>query len=74
MATAPATDFKILTQQLDNLANMAERVATPEFKSGFRASVVARAKAANSFLTYRDKHGRLVREWPATGRVEILAA
>ena len=74
MATAPVTDFNILTQQLGNLANMAERVATPEFKSGFRASVVARAKAANSFLTYRDQQGRLVREWPATGRMEILAA
>ena len=74
MATAPVTDFNILTQQLGNLANMAERVATPEFKSGFRASVVARAMAANSFLTYRDQQGRLVREWPATGRMEILAA
>ena len=74
MATTPATDSKILIRQLGNLANMAERVATPEFKSGFKASVVARAKAANSFLTYRDQQGRLVREWPATGRVEILAA
>ena len=74
MATAPATDSNTIAQQLNNLANMAERVATPEFKLGFRASVVARAKAANSSLTYRDKQGRLVREWPATGRVEILAA
>ena len=74
MATAPATDSEVLTRQLGNLANMAERVATPEFKSGFRASVVARAKAANSFLTYRDQQGRLVREWPATGQMEILAA
>lgn len=62
-----------VAQQLDNLANMAERVATPEFQRGFRASVVARAKAANSFLTYRDKQGRLIKEWPATGRVEVLA-
>jgi len=52
---------------------MAERVATPEFQRGFRASVVARAKAANSFLTYRDQQGRLVREWPNTGQIEILA-
>ena len=62
-----------LVQQLDNLANMAERVASPEFTRGFREFVRARAKAANSFLTYRDSQGRLVQEWPATGRVEVLA-
>lgn len=62
-----------IAKQLDNLANMAERVATPEFQRGFRASVANRAKAANSSLTYRDQQGRLVREWPATGRLEVLA-
>ena len=62
-----------VAQQLDNLANMAERVASPEFKQGFRAFVRARAKAANSFLTYRDAQGHLVQEWPGTGRLEILA-
>lgn len=51
---------------------MAERVATPELQRDFRESGAARAKAANSYLTYRDQRGRLVREWPATGRVEIL--
>ncbi|MDU0372904.1 hypothetical protein ACFPAF_21075 [Hymenobacter endophyticus] len=61
-----------LEQQLNNLANMAERVATPEFQQGFRASVSARAKAAGSFLTYRDQQGRLVREWPGSGRIELL--
>ena len=74
MPTSSTVDSKLIEQQLHNLANMAERVATPEFKRGFRASVVARAKAANSFLTYRDQQGRLVREWPATGQIEILAA
>ena len=63
----------VVAQQLDNLANMAERVASPEFKQGFREFVRARAKAANSFLTYRDAQGRLVQEWPSTGRLEILA-
>ncbi len=52
---------------------MAERVASPEFKRGFREFVCSRAKAANSFLTYRDEQGRLVQEWPRTGRLEILA-
>lgn len=74
MPISPAAASTLIEQQVNNLANMAERVATPEFKRGFRASVVARAKAANSFLTYRDQQGRLVREWPATGRIEILAA
>jgi hypothetical protein len=62
-----------VAQQLDNLANMAERVASPEFKRGFREFIRSRAKAANSFLTYRDAQGRLVQEWPSTGRLEILA-
>lgn len=69
----PSPDSDMLTQQLDNLANMAERVATPEFQQSFRASVAARAKAAGSFLTYRDQQGRLVQEWPATGRIAVLA-
>ena len=63
----------VQTQQLDNLAHMAERVASPEFKQGFQEFVRARAKAANSFLTYRDAQGRLVQEWPATGHLEVLA-
>ena len=63
-----------IDQQLDNLANMAERVESPEFKRGFREFVRNRARAANSFLTYRDAQGRLVQEWPNTGRVEVLAA
>lgn len=63
----------VVAQQLDNLANMAERVASPEFKRGFREFVRSRAKAANSFLTYRDAQGRLIQEWPSTGRLEILA-
>ena len=62
-----------LAQQLDNLANLAERVSLPEFQHGFQASVVARAVAANSAITYRDKQGHLVRESPATGRVELVA-
>lgn len=62
-----------LAQQLDNLANLAERVSQSEFQHGFQASVVARAVAANSFITYRDEQGHLVRESPATGRVELLA-
>jgi len=63
-----------LDQQLDNLANMAERVGSSEFQNGFRASVVARAIAANSFLTYRDKQGNLIEEWPATGQIDVLAS
>ena len=74
MPISSTANSELVERQINNLANMAERVATPEFKRGFRASVVARAKAANSFLTYRDQQGRLVREWPATGRIEILAA
>ena len=62
-----------VAQQLDNLANMAERVASPEFKRGFREFVRAKAEAANSFLTYRDAQGRLVQEWPGTGRVDVMA-
>lgn len=62
-----------ITQQLDNLANMAERVASPEFKRSFRAFVRARAHNANATLTYRDAQGRLVQEWPDTGRIEVLA-
>ena len=69
-SSSPTT---VVAQQLDNLANMAERVASPEFKRGFREFVRSRAKAANSFLTYRDAQGRLVQEWPSTGRLEILA-
>jgi len=68
-----ASPSATVAQQLDNLANMAERVASPEFKQGFRAFVRARAKAANSFLTYRDAQGHLVQEWPGTGRLEVLA-
>ena len=62
-----------LAQQLANLAHLAERVASPDFKRGFRASVRARALAAGSTVSYRDAQGRLVQEWPATGRVEVLA-
>lgn len=69
----PLTDTTIQAQQLDNLAHMAERVASPAFKQGFREYVRARAEAANSSLTYRDTQGRLVQEWPATGRLDILA-
>ena len=61
-----------VAQQLDNLANMAERVATPEFKRSYRAFVRIRAQSANATLTYRDAQGRLVQEWPATGRIELL--
>ncbi|AMJ64583.1 hypothetical protein [Hymenobacter sp. PAMC 26628] len=74
MALISSTPTATVAQQLDNLANMAERVASPEFKRGFREFVRARAKAANSFLTYRDEQGRLVQEWPSTGRLEVLAA
>ena len=70
ISSSPAV---VVAQQLNNLANMAERVASPEFKQGFREFVRTRAKAANSFLTYRDSQGRLVQEWPSTGRLEILA-
>ena len=52
---------------------MAERVASPEFKRGFREFVRARAKAANSSLTYRDAQGRLVQESAATGCITVLA-
>lgn len=67
------SDIDVQAQQLDNFAHMAERVASPAFKQGFREYVRARAKAANSFLTYHDAQGRLVQEWPATGHLEILA-
>ena len=72
MQLLPA-DTALQAQQLDNLAHMAERVASPAFKQEFRNYVRARATAANSFLTYRDAQGRLVQEWPATGRLEVLA-
>ena len=52
---------------------MAERVASPEFKRGFREFVRARAKAANSSLTCRDAKGRLVQESAATGCITVLA-
>lgn len=58
-------------QQLSNLANLAERVALPAFKRSFRAGVRARAQAANSYVAYLDEQGRLVREWPATGVIEV---
>lgn len=61
-----------VAQQLDNLVKMAERVATPEFKRSFRAFVRKRAQSANATLTYRDAQGRLVEEWPDTGRVAVL--
>ncbi|NVO86415.1 hypothetical protein HW556_16125 [Hymenobacter sp. P5252] len=48
-----------LAQQLDNLANLAERVSQPAFQDGFQASVSARAEAAKSFLAHRDAPGRL---------------
>lgn len=70
----PAGHDERVAQQLDNLANMAERVATPEFKRSFRAGVVARAKAAKSYVAHLDKQGRLVREWPATGITEIVGS
>ena len=73
MPLASSLTTPTVAQQLENLANMAERVASPEFKRGFREFVRARAKAANSFLTYRDAQGRLVQEWPSTGRVDVLA-
>jgi hypothetical protein len=67
------SSFQTAAQQIDNLANMAERVATPEFKRSFRAFVRTRAQSANATLTYRDAQGRLVEEWPETGRIEVLA-
>jgi hypothetical protein len=73
MASDSPSTAALVAQQLDNLANMAERVASPEFKEGFQAFVRARAKGANSSLTYRDAQGRLVQEWPNTGKVEVLA-
>ena len=73
MKSALPSAAATMAQQLDNLANMAERVASPDFKRGFREAVQARAKIANSFLTYRDAQGRLVREWPGTGRIDILS-
>ena len=60
MPLAPSFITPTVAEQLDNLVNMAERVASPEFKRGFREFVRARAKAANSSLTYRDSQGRLV--------------
>lgn len=71
--SAHLPDSDVVLQQLDNLANMAERVASPAFKRSFRDSVRARALGAESFLTYRDGQGRLVQEWPNTGRIEVLA-
>lgn len=72
MASIPSS-LPAVEQQLDNLNNMAERVTTPEFKRSFRAFVRTRAKSANATLTYRDTQGRLVEEWPETGRTEVLA-
>lgn len=71
----PSNDTETrVAQQLDNMANLAERVASPEFKRSFRAGVVARAKAAGSYVAYFDKAGRLVREWPTTGKLEVVAS
>ncbi|MFD1468718.1 hypothetical protein ACFQ48_10820 [Hymenobacter caeli] len=69
----PFSETTTLEQQFDNLAHMAERVASPEFKRSFRDFVRARAQAAHSSLTYRDAQGRLVQEWPDTGRIDVLA-
>ncbi len=66
------TESPAVAQQLANLAALAERVATPGFKKGFREMVRAKARAANSCVVYLDGQGRMVREWPATGRVEIV--
>ena len=66
-------ELDLQAQQLDHLAHLAERVATPAFKQGFREFVRARAKQAGSSLTYRDARGRLVQEWPASGRLDVLA-
>ncbi|MDJ0367447.1 hypothetical protein QMK33_20045 [Hymenobacter sp. H14-R3] len=73
MASDSSSPAALVAQQLDNLANMAERVASPEFKRSFRAGVVARAKAVNSYVAYMDAQGRLVREWPTTGVIEVVA-
>ncbi|MGY3089984.1 hypothetical protein ACVWYF_003032 [Hymenobacter sp. UYAg731] len=73
MAITSAINPSVVAQQLDNLTNMAERVASPEFKRSFRGFVRARAKAADSSLSYRDGQGRLVQEWPGTGFVSVLA-
>lgn len=73
MASNSLSTPSTVAQQLDNLANMAERVAMPEFKRSFRAFVRARAQNADTTLTYRDTQGRLVQEWPDTGRIEVLA-
>jgi hypothetical protein len=68
-----SSSLPAVAQQLDNLVNMAERVATPEFKRSFRAFVRTRAQSANATLTYRDAQGRLVEEWPESSRIEVLA-
>ena len=73
MPLAPSLGTPTVAEQLENLANTAERVASPEFKRGFREFVRARAKAANSSLTYRDAQGRLVQESAATGCITVLA-
>lgn len=64
---------ELVARQLDNLANLAERVASRSFKESFRAGVVARAKAANSYIAYIDKQGRRVHEWPNTGVIEVMS-
>lgn len=73
VSNSPPDGATVVAQQLDNLANMAERVSSPEFKQGFREFVRARAREANSSLTYRDAQGCLVQEWPNTGRIDIIA-
>lgn len=65
-----------LNTELHNLEQMATVVGTPAFKQSLRSLLVAEAAASQASLTYRNASGRLVQEWPASGKVQevVLAS
>ncbi len=54
---------------MDPLINLTEILQTPAFQQQYATAIREQACASNSFLSYRDPQGRLVREYPASGEV-----
>ena len=57
----------------DSLTAFLGQLSTPAFQQANRQQLRDEAAAANTFLAYRDKQGRYIHDYPATGeKYEIL--
>jgi hypothetical protein len=51
------------------LANLSGIIQTAEFQQDYQVAIREQARQHNSFIAYLDEQGRLVREYPATGKL-----